>query len=77
VLFLKYKYLKLRFRVFLARRTVALVPYSVMKMIATCSPVIGQIFDTIVYHPLITSGNNDTLNSTSWKVLETALSHLN
>ena len=43
--FLKYKYLKLKLSVFLAGHTVAMVTYSVMKMILTCSPLIGQFFD--------------------------------
>ena len=43
--FLKNKYLKLRLRVFLAGHTVAIVTYSVMKMITTCFPMIGQFFD--------------------------------
>jgi len=46
--FLKYEYLKLNLRVFLAGHTVAMVTYSVMKVITTCLPIIGQIFDTII-----------------------------
>ena len=49
VLFLKYKRLKLKLRVFLAGHSVALVTYCVTKIIPTCSPVIGQFFfDTII-----------------------------
>ena len=44
--FLKYKRLKLKLRVFLAGHSVAMVTYCVTKMIPTCSPVIGQFFDT-------------------------------
>ena len=44
--FLKYKRLKLKLRVFLASNTVAMVTYCVTKMIPTCSPVIGQFFNT-------------------------------
>ena len=46
--FLKYKRLKLKLRVFLADRSVAMVTYSVTKIIPTCSPVIGQCFDTMI-----------------------------
>ena len=45
--FLRYKRLKLKLRVFLAGHTVAMVKYSVTKIIPTCSPVIGQFFDTM------------------------------
>jgi len=71
--FLKYKRLKLKLRVFLTGHSVAMATYCVTKIIPTCSPVIGQSFDTMV---VSSSGNNDTSKSTSWKVLETALSHL-
>ena len=46
--FLKYKRLKLNLRVFLADHSVAMVTYCVMKIMPTCSPVIGQFFDTII-----------------------------
>ena len=46
--FLKYKRLKLRLRVFLAGHSVAMVTYSVTKIIPTCSPMIGQCFDTMI-----------------------------
>ena len=42
--FLKNKRLKLKLRVFLACHSVAMVTYCVMKLISTCSPVIGQFF---------------------------------
>ena len=45
--FLKYKRLKLKLRVFLAGHNVAMVAYCVMKIIPTCSQVIGQFFDTM------------------------------
>ena len=45
--FLKYRLLKLKLCVFFAGHSVALVTYCVSKIIATCSPVIGQFFDTI------------------------------
>ena len=46
--FLKYKRLKLKLRVFLAGHSVAMVTYSVTKIIPTCSPWIGQFFDTMI-----------------------------
>ena len=46
--FLNYKPLKLRLRVFLASHTVAMVTYYVMKRTTTCSPIIGQCFDTMI-----------------------------
>jgi len=46
--FLKYKRLKLKLRAFLAGHGVAMVTYCVTKMIPTCSPVIGQFFDTVI-----------------------------
>jgi len=46
--FLKYKRLKLKLRVFLAGHSVALVTYCVTKMIPTCSPVITQFFNTMI-----------------------------
>ena len=46
--FLKYKRLKVKLRVFLAGNSVAMVTYCVTKMIPTCSPVIGQLFDTMI-----------------------------
>ena len=46
--FLKYKRLKMKLRVFLAGNSVAMVTNCVTKMIPTCSPVIGQFFDTMI-----------------------------
>ena len=40
--------LNLKLRVFLAGHSVAMVTYCVTKMILTCSPVIGQFFDTMI-----------------------------
>ena len=78
MLFLKYKHFKLKLRVFLAGHKVAMVTHCVTKMKPMCSPMIGQLFDTmIVAIQLIKSGNNDPSKSTSWKVLEPVLSHLN
>ena len=46
--FLKYKRLKLNLRVFLAAPGVAMVTDSVPKVIPTCSPIIGEFFDTMI-----------------------------
>ena len=46
--FLKYKYSKLRLRVFLTGDTVAMVTYRVMKMMTTCLPMIREFFDTMI-----------------------------
>ena len=46
--FLKYKLLKLKLRVFLPHHSVAMVAYCVTKIIPTCSPVIGHVFDTMI-----------------------------
>ena len=45
---LTYKRFKLNLRVFLAGHSVAMVTYSVTKIIPTCSRVIGQFFDTMI-----------------------------
>ena len=45
---MKYKRLKLKLRVFLVGYSVAMVTCCVTKMIPTCSPVIGQFFDTMI-----------------------------
>ena len=37
---------------------------------------LGSFLIPWLYHQVITGGNNDTSKSTSWKVLETVLSHL-
>ena len=46
--FLNYKPLKLQIRVFLASNIVAMVTYCVTKMVTTCSPMVGQFFDTMI-----------------------------
>ena len=46
--FLNYKPLKLQLRVFLASYTVTMVTYCLTKMVTTCSPMVGQFFDTMV-----------------------------
>jgi len=62
--------------VFLAGRIVAMVTYCVTKIIPTCSTVIGQFSDTMIVASIDKSGNYDASKSTTWKVLETVLSHL-
>ena len=46
--FLNYKPLKPQLRVFLAGYTVAMVTYYDMEKTKTCSPIIGQCFDTMI-----------------------------
>ena len=46
--FLNYKPQKPQLRVFLASNTVAMVTYCVTKMVTTCSPMVGQFFDTMI-----------------------------
>ena len=46
--FLNYKPLTLLLRVFLASNTVAMVTYSVTKMVTTCSPIVGKFYDTMI-----------------------------
>ena len=75
--FLKYKRLKLKLRVFLAGHSVAMVTYCVTKIITTCSPMIGQFFDTTIVASIVKSGYNDTSKFKSLNVVETVLSHLN
>ena len=48
MLFLKYKRLKLELRVLLVGHSVAMATYNVTKIIPTCSPIIGQFFDTMI-----------------------------
>ena len=67
-LFLSYKRLKLKLRVFLADHIVAMVTYCAAKLTATCSPMIGQFFDTMIL------ASTDT---ESGKILKTVSSHLN
>ena len=75
--FLKYKGLKLKLRVFLeGHNSVAVVTYCVTKIIPTCSPVIGEFFDTMIVASIDKESYNNTSKSRSWNVLETVLSHL-
>ena len=53
--FLNYKPLKLQLRVLLAGHTVAMVNNCVTKVIATCSPMVSQYFDSMIV------GNKDWL----------------
>ena len=46
--FLNYRPLKLLLRVFLVGHTVGMVTYYVMKRATTCSPIVGQFFDTMI-----------------------------
>ena len=55
-------------RVCLAGHTVAMVIYSVMKMIPTCSPIIGQFRDTLTLASTGKEYYNDPSKSTSWKI---------
>ena len=48
MLLVNYRPLKLLLRVFLAGHTVAMVTYYVMKRTTTCSPKVGQFFDTMI-----------------------------
>ena len=45
---MKYKWLKLKLRVFLAGHSVAMVTYSVTKITPTFSSMIGQFFDNMI-----------------------------
>ena len=47
-MFLSYKRLKLKFRVFLAGDVVAMVTYCATKLTAICSPMIGQFVNTMI-----------------------------
>ena len=47
-MFLSYKRLKLKLRVFLAGHIVAMATYCATKLTATCSPMIGQFDDTMI-----------------------------
>ena len=46
--FFNYKPLKLLLRVFLEGHTVAMVTYYVMERTTSCSPIVGQFFDTMI-----------------------------
>ena len=60
----------------LASNTVAMVTYCVTKMITTCSPMVGQFFDTmIVKHQVITNGCNDPSKYKCWKLFRATLNY--
>ena len=48
LVFLSYKFLKLKLRVFIAGHIVAMVTYCATKLTATCSLMIGQFVDTMM-----------------------------
>ena len=66
--FLKYKRLKLKLRVFLAGHSVAMVIYSVTKIIPTCSPVIGQFFDTMMVASIVIMTHQNLSLGMCWKL---------
>ena len=51
--FLSYKSLKLKLTVFLAGHIVAMVTCYIKRMTATCLPMIGQSYDTIIVASLV------------------------
>ena len=55
--FVNYRPLNLLLRVFLAGHTVAMVTYYVTKRTTTCSPIVGQFFDTMI----VTSSDKEWL----------------
>ena len=57
--FLNYKLLKLYLRVVLASNTVAMVTYCVTKMTTTCSPMVGQFFNTMI----VASSDNGNISA--------------
>ena len=70
--FLNYKPVKLQLRVFLAGHTVAMVTHYLMERTTTCSPIIGQCFDTMI----VASSDRVVTITHRILVLETVLSHL-
>ena len=70
-MFLSYKHLKLKLKVFLASHIAAMATYCATKLTATCSQMIGQFVDTMILESTdIKSGYNDSSNCKSWKVHE-------
>lgn len=67
VSFFKYNWLKAKIKGFVTGHTVATVKHSVMKMITICSPMIGQICDTMIGASTDNDGYNDPSNC--WKLL--------
>ena len=71
--FLNYTPLKLQLRVFLLSHAVVMVTYFVMERTTTCSPIIGQFFDTTI----VASSDKEWLQRPiEILVLETVLSYL-
>ena len=69
--FLNYTPLILLLKVILAGHTVAMVTHCDAKMITTCSPMIGQLVDTmIVRHQVLKSRYNDPSKYKRWKLLK-------
>ena len=71
-MFLSYKIIKLKLRVFLA----GMVNYiaCATNFTVTWSPMIGQYFDTVILASTdIQSGYNDPSNSKSWKLFRATL----
>ena len=71
--FLNYKPLKLQLRVFLSGHTVAMVTCYVMERTTTCSPIVGQFFNTMI---VASSDKEGLQRPIEILVLETVLSHL-
>ena len=65
--FLSYLHFKLKLRVFLAGHIVAMVTYCATKLTATCSPMIGQVFDINRYRVVIKTHQNLSLGK-YWKL---------
>ena len=51
--FLRYKRLKLKLRVFLAGHIVAMVTCYIKRITATCLPMIGNLYETIIVASLV------------------------
>ena len=59
---------------FLASNSVAMVTYCVMKMVTTCSPMVGQFFDSMVVASSdLRSGYNDPSQYKCWKLFRATL----
>ena len=71
---------KLKLRVFLAGHIVAMVTYCATKLIATCSPMIGQFVDTMILASTdkrVVIMTHQTLSlGKHWKLFPTTLSSL-
>ena len=67
-LFVRYKNLKLKRRVFLAGHTVAMITFCVTKTITTCSPIIGQLLTIMIVASPDKEWKKSPSKSTSWKL---------